>query len=179
MWHLFGDLTRNFRLIRLRKFRGQRPAGPAGHGSMSLNGHLFRPVGISSSCFSFTRFFVDYCLLKKTSIWPLLNVRKLPGHHIVLNIVDSRHAVMRWKLFPPELFLIRIICLLLRPIPRPRRSLGHYSFVKNTAKGLFLCFLGVRFFFFFFWGGGLSLGVFLSNFKICTPWHKVQNWASQ
>ena len=28
----FGALTRNFRLIRLRKFRGQQPAGPAGDG---------------------------------------------------------------------------------------------------------------------------------------------------
>ena len=32
MQHPFGVLTRNFRLIRLRKFRGQRSAGPAGDG---------------------------------------------------------------------------------------------------------------------------------------------------
>ena len=32
MQHPFGALTRNFRLIRLRKFRGQQPAGPAGDG---------------------------------------------------------------------------------------------------------------------------------------------------
>ena len=56
MQHPFGALTRNFRLIRLRKFRGQQPAGPAGDGEtpvasakclMSLNGHLLRPVGTS------------------------------------------------------------------------------------------------------------------------------------
>ena len=71
----FGALTRNFRLIRLRKFRGQQPAGPAGDGEtvsakclMSLNGHLLRPGGTSSPCFSFIRFIVDQCLLKKTSI---------------------------------------------------------------------------------------------------------------
>ena len=55
MQHPFGALTRNFILIRLRKFRGQRPAGPAGDGetrlvsakcSMTLNGHLLNPVGI-------------------------------------------------------------------------------------------------------------------------------------
>ena len=48
MQHPFGALIRNFRLIRLRKFRGQQPAGPAGDGEtrvvlaeclMSLNGH--------------------------------------------------------------------------------------------------------------------------------------------
>ena len=32
MQHPFGALTRNLRLIRLRKFRGQLPAGPAGDG---------------------------------------------------------------------------------------------------------------------------------------------------
>ena len=32
MQHPFGALTRNFRLIRLRKFRGQQPAGPTGDG---------------------------------------------------------------------------------------------------------------------------------------------------
>ena len=77
MQHPFGALTRNFRLIRLRKFRGQQPAGPAGDGEtqvvsakcmMSLNGLLLRPRGTSSPCFSFTRFIVEQCLLKKTSI---------------------------------------------------------------------------------------------------------------
>ena len=35
---------------------------------MSLNGHLLRPGGSSPPCFSFTRFIVEQCLLKKTSI---------------------------------------------------------------------------------------------------------------
>ena len=61
-------LTRNVRLIRLRKFRGQQPAGPAGGGEtqvvsakclMSLNGHLLRTRVTSPLCFSFTRFIVD------------------------------------------------------------------------------------------------------------------------
>ena len=60
MQHLFGALTLNFRLIRLRKFRGQQPAGPAGDGGtqvvsakclMNLNGHLLRPGGTSPPCF--------------------------------------------------------------------------------------------------------------------------------
>ena len=37
---------------------------------MSLNGHLLRPGGTSPLCFSFTRFIVEQCLLKQTSIWP-------------------------------------------------------------------------------------------------------------
>ena len=62
MQHPFGALTRNFRLIRLRKFRGQQPAGPAGDGEtpvasakclMSLIGHLLRPVGTRSSLLLF------------------------------------------------------------------------------------------------------------------------------
>ena len=107
MLHPFGALTRNFRLIRLRKFRGQQPSGPAGDGEtrvvsakclMSLNDHPLRPGGTSPPCFSFTRFIVEQCLLKKTSIWPLLTVWKLPGHHIVLNTADTRNTVMPWRI---------------------------------------------------------------------------------
>ena len=56
MQHPFGALTQNFRLIILRKFRGQQPVGPAGDGEtgvvlakwlMSLNGRLLRPGGTS------------------------------------------------------------------------------------------------------------------------------------
>ena len=73
----FGALTRNLRLIRLGKFREQQPAGPAGDGEtrvvsakclMSLNGHLLWPRMTSPPCFSFTRFIVEQCLLKKSSI---------------------------------------------------------------------------------------------------------------
>ena len=58
-------------------FFNKQPAGPAGDGEtpvasakclMSLIGHLLRPVGTSPPCFSFTRFIVEQCLLKKTSI---------------------------------------------------------------------------------------------------------------
>ena len=75
MQHPFGALTQNFRLIRLRKFRGQQPTGPTGDGETrvvsakclaSLNGHLWRPGGTSPPSFSFTRFIVEQCLLKKT-----------------------------------------------------------------------------------------------------------------
>ena len=73
---VWSPYSKNFRLIRLRKFRGQWPTGPAGDDEtrvvsakclMSLNGHLLRPMGISPPTFSFTRFIVEQCLLKKTS----------------------------------------------------------------------------------------------------------------
>ena len=92
IWSLYSQLQ----IYQIEKV--QRPAGPAGDGEtrvasakcfMSLNGHILRPVGISSPCFSFTIFIVEQYLLKTTSIWPLPTVRKLPGHHIV-----TRHTVM-------------------------------------------------------------------------------------
>ena len=46
--------------------------------------------------------------------------------------------------FFAELFFIGIVCLLLWPIPRTQRSLGHSLFNKNSAKGfcvfLLFCF---------------------------------------
>ena len=149
----FGALTRIFRLIRLRKFRGQQPAGPAGDGEtqvvlakclMSLNCHFMMPGGTSPPCFSFTRFIVEQCLLKKTSKWPLLIVWNLPGHHIVLNTTDTRHTVMPWRIpSSPELFHIGIVCLLLWPVSSPQRSLGHSLFKQKFSQKFlyfFCCF---------------------------------------
>ena len=150
MQHLIGALTGNFRFIRLRRFRGRRPARPAGDGEtrvvsakclLSLNGHLLRPGGTSPSCSSFTRFIVEQCLLKKASIWPLLTVWKLPGHHIVPKC--RRHQTYSDAPPPPELFHIGIVCLLLWPIPSPQRSLGHYLFKQKFSKKIFFSFLKI------------------------------------
>ena len=118
---------------------------------MSLNGHLLRPGWTSPPCFSFTRFIVEQCLLKKTtSKWPLLTVWKLAGHLIVLNTADTRHTVMPWRIpFSPELFHIGIVCLLLWPLPSPQRSLGH-SLFKQKFSQKFLWFFLLFFFCFFF-----------------------------
>ena len=163
MQHPFGALARNFRLIRLRKFRGQQPAGPAGDCKtrvvsakclMSFKGHLLRPGEIGPSCFSFTKFIVEQCQLKKTSIWPLLTVWKLPGHHIVLNIAGTRHIVMPWRIpFSPKLFHIGIVCLLLWPISCPQRILGHSLFKQKFSQ---------KFLWFFFF----CCFLFFINFKI-------------
>ena len=139
--------------------------------NMSLIGHLLRPVGTSPPCFSFTRFIVEQCLLKKTSIWPLLIVWKLPGHHIVHNTADTRHTVMPWRiLFSPVLFHIGIVCLLLWQMPSPQRSLGH-SLFKQKFSQKFLCFLCFFFCVFCF--------LIYQNFQIRTPWCNAHIWANQ
>ena len=182
MQHPFGALTRNFRLIRLRKFRGQQSAAGDGETQvvsvkclLNLNGHLLRPGGTSPPCFSFTRFIVEQSLLKKTSIWPLLTVWKLPGHHIVLNTADTRHTVMPWRIpFSPELFHIGVVVLLLWQIPSPQRSLGHSLFKQKFSQKFFLCFFCVVLFFlccFCF--------LFYQNVQIRTPWCNAHEWANQ
>ena len=50
--------------------------------------------------------------------------------------------------FFPELFLIGIVCLLLRPLPSPQRSLGH-SLFKQKFSQRFLCFFLCCFVFLF------------------------------
>ena len=76
MQHLFGAHIVKLRFNRWRMYRGRQPAGPTGGGatlvvlarcSMSCNGQLWRPRGISPLCFSSTRFIVGLCLLIKTS----------------------------------------------------------------------------------------------------------------
>ena len=63
----FGALIVKLRFNKWRRYRGRQPAGPAGGGatlvvlekcSMSCNGQLWRPGGISPLCFSSTRFIV-------------------------------------------------------------------------------------------------------------------------
>ena len=84
------------------RFRGQLPDGPTGDGVtrvvsvkclMSLSDHLLRPIGISPPFFSFTRFIVEQCLLKKKYMTPA-HSSNLPGRHIVPNFVDTRHTVI-------------------------------------------------------------------------------------
>ena len=156
MQHPFGALTRNFRLIRLRKFRGQQPAGPAGDGKtpvalakclMSLNGHLLRPVGTSPPCFSFTRFIVEQCLLKKTKyMTPANSLKTTRSSHSAQYRRHQTYSDALKNSFSPELFHIGIVCLLLWQMPSPQRSLGH-SLFKQKFSQKFLCFFVLFFFF--------------------------------
>ena len=64
--------------LQIEKVQRTAAHGPAGDGEtqvasakclMSLNGHLLRPGGTSPPCFSFTRFIVEQCLLKKKTLY--------------------------------------------------------------------------------------------------------------
>ena len=131
----FGALIVKLRFNKWRRYRGRQPAGPAGGGatlavlekcSISCNGQLWRPRGISPLCFSSTRFIVGLCLLIKTSTWPSLRVQDLPGHHITHSIAGPRLIVMPWSiLFSQGPFLIGIVWLHLWSQLRPQRSTRH------------------------------------------------------
>ena len=145
----FGALIVKLRFNKWRRYRGRQPAGHGGGGatllvlekcSMSCNGQLWRPGGISPLCFSSTRFIVGLCLLIKTSTWPRLRVQDLPGHHTTHSIAGPRLIVMPWSiLFSQGLFLIGIVWLHLWSQLRPQRSSGHS-----------LRWLNQKLFFFFF-----------------------------
>ena len=61
----------------------------------------------------------------KYNMTPAHNVTttRLSHNYIVLNIADTRHTVMPWRIpFSPELSHIGIVCLLLWPISSTQRS---------------------------------------------------------
>ena len=70
--------------------------------------------------------------------------------------------------FPPELFHIGIVCLLLWPIPSPQRSLGH-SLLKQKFSQKFLCFLCC-------WGRMLASGLNFNtySFSVTSNFHPCQ-----
>ena len=131
------------------RYRGRQPSAPAGGGvtlvvlekcSMSCNGQLWRPGGISPLCFFSTRFIVGLCLLIKTSTWPRLRVQDLPGHHTTHSTAGPRLIVMPWSiLFFQGPFLIGIVWLHLWSQLRSQRSSGH-SFRWLSQKLLFFSF---------------------------------------
>ena len=91
------------RLNKWRRYRGRRPAGPAGGGAtlvvlarclMSYNGQLWRPGGTNSLCCSSIRLIVGYCLLIKTSTCPHLREQDPPGHLTTHSIAGPRLIVM-------------------------------------------------------------------------------------
>ena len=117
---------------------------------------------------------VSNCLLKKTSIWPLLTGWKLPGHHIVLNTADIRNTVMPWRIpFSPKLFHIIRHCNSLPPSVANTQSteeLGHSLFKQKFSQKFLCCFV---FFVLFF------VYLFYQNFQIRTPWCNAHVRANQ
>ena len=144
----YAALTRNFTLIRLRKFRGQQPAGPAGDGETrvvsgtclaSFNGHLWGPVGTSPPCLSFTRFIVEQCQSKKTYMTPAHSLKTTrPSHSAQYHRNQTYSDALR---NPPKLFHSRIVCLLLWSISSPQRSLGHSLIKQKFSQKFFFIFI--------------------------------------
>ena len=170
MQHLFGALTQNFRLIRLRNFRGQQPAGPAGDGKtqvvsakclMSLNGHLLRPRELL--------FLKIHCgavsIEKDKYMTPAHSLKTTRSSYSAQYPRHQTYSDAPKNSFFPKLFHTGIVCLLLRPMYGPQRSLGH-SLFKKKIKPKVLCVFFVLFCFVVFY--------FKIFFKICTPWHNAQ-----
>ena len=168
MQHLFGALTRNFRLIKLRKFRGQQPAGPAGDGEtrvvsakclMSLNGHLLRP---GPPCFSFTRFIVEQCILKKDKyMTPAHSLKTTRSSHSAQYRRHQTYSDALKNSFPPNYSILEECAL-----SSPQRNSGHSSFKQKLSQKFLWVFFVCYFFYFFFF--------FYQNFKISTPWCNAQ-----
>ena len=71
--------------------------------------------------------------------------------------------------FPPELFHIGIVCLLLWPIPSSQRSLGH-SLLKQKFSKKFFCVFCVVFVLFL----SCFCFIFYQNFQIRNLWCNAQ-----
>ena len=97
MQHLFGTLFQNFRLIMLRKFRGQQPAGIAGDGETQEMSTIcmmtFETRKDGSSLLVFHKIHCGAAYNEKDKyLTPTHNLKT--GHHIVPNIVNTSHTVM-------------------------------------------------------------------------------------
>ena len=144
MHHPFGALTRNFRLIALRKFRGQQPAGPVGDCKirvvsakclMSLNDHLLRPRGTSPPCFFHKIHCGAVSIEKDKYMTPVDSLKTTRSSHSAQyrRYQTYSYALKNSSPPPPGLFHIGIVCLLLWPIPSPQRSLGHSLFKQKFS----------------------------------------------
>ena len=68
---------------------------------------------------------------------PCSQLKTTRSYKKVPNTADTRHTVMPWRIpFSPELFLIRIVCLLW-PIPSLQRSLVHSLFKQKFSQKFF------------------------------------------
>ena len=91
MQHQFGTLTRKFRKIKLRKFRGEQSTGPSEYSETQVVlakclifsiRHLLRPIWIGSFCFIFIRFVIVLRLRKKDKyLTPALSSKVTRSSH--------------------------------------------------------------------------------------------------
>ena len=142
---------------------------------MSLNCHLLWPGGTSTPCFSFTRFIVEPCLLKKKNKYmtPAHSLKTTRPSH---SVQYRRHQTYIDTLNPPpspELFDIGMACPLLWPISSPQRGLWYslfkQKFNQNVLLLLFYIYiLYMEFYLYFFLSllASLTLEPWSANFEI-------------
>ena len=149
MQHPFGALIRNFRTIRLRKFRRtaarwtcRRWRNTSSVGVMldELEWPSLEARRDQSSLFLFHKIHCGAVFIEKDKyMTPAHRLKTTRSSH---SAQYRRHQTYNDALknfpFPPELFHIGIVCLLLWPIPSPQRSLGH-SLLKQKFSQKFLC----------------------------------------
>ena len=173
MQHPFGALTRNFRLIRLRKFRGQQPAGPAGDGEtpvasakclMSLIGHLLRPVGTSPPLLLFHKIHCGAVSIEKDKYMT-------PAHSLKTTRSSHSATYRRYQTYSDALknsFFLRTIphWNSLPPSVANAQSTEEFRalLIKTKIQPKVSVFFLLFCFFVFF------VFLFYQNFQIRTPW---------
>ena len=164
MQQLFGALTRNFRLIRLRKFRGQQPRWR----NTSSVGEMLDELGWpslearrdQSSLLLFHKIHCGAVSIKKDNyMTPAHSLKTTRSSHSAQYRRHQTYSNAPKNSFSPELFHIGIVCLLLWPITSPQRSLGHSLFKQKFSQKFFELFCFLCFFFLLFY----------QNFQIRTP----------
>ena len=147
MQHPFGALTRNFRLIRRTAARWtyRRWWNTSTVGEMSgelewssletRRDHSTLPLFQKINCFNLTQINRTVSIEKDKYMTPVHSSKTTRSSH---SAQCCRYQTYSDALNnPPELFNIEIVCLLLWPIHRPQRSLGHSLFSQNIAKRFF------------------------------------------
>ena len=133
MQHPFGALIVKLRFNKWRRYRGRQPAGPAGGGatlevlakcSMSCNGQLWRPVGISPLSLSFIKIHCGILSIDKDKYLTLSqSTRSTRSSHNSQYCRPQTYSDALQYSFPQGLFLIGIVWLHLWSQLRPRRTL--------------------------------------------------------
>ena len=147
MQHPFGALTQNFRLIRLRKFRGQQPIWNCRRWQNTISfsemlDELERPSLEArrdrSSLFLFHKIHSGVVSIEKDKY--LTHAHSLKSTRASHNAQYCRYQTysdaLKNSLFL-ELFDSGIVFLLQWSIPGLLRNLGHSSFSQNTAENFF------------------------------------------
>ena len=177
MQHPFGALTRNFRLIRLKEFRGQQPAGPAGDGETwvvsgkildelewpSLEARsdqtsllLFHKIHCGAVSIEKDKYMTPAHSLKTTRSSHSAEYHRHQTYSDALKNSFFPQTIPHWNSLTPSVANIQ-------------STEGTPYLNKNSAKSFCVSFCCFVFWCFCF--------LFYQNFKINAPWRNAQAWA--